>query len=101
MTIDPGILSADYKVVGGKLLRVSLSLVEKNTGLCIKTIRIYGDFFMHPEEALDDLEVALTGCSFEEGEIAQTVSAFFETEVEVIGALPRDFVTAIMMVSQS
>ena len=45
----------DYKVPGGKLLRIDAD-IEYNI---IRDIRIYGDFFIHPEEGITAIEDAL------------------------------------------
>ncbi len=45
------------KVSGGKLLKVRV--IEE--GGVIKEVRISGDFFVHPEEALDEIEGCLRG----------------------------------------
>lgn len=47
----------EYKVVGGKLVVADLRVEE---GL-ITTASINGDFFLEPDEALEDLNAALTG----------------------------------------
>jgi hypothetical protein len=50
---------AVYKVPGGKLLRVS---VEYDGGT-IREVRFSGDFFIHPEDALERVEAALKGAA--------------------------------------
>ncbi|MBC7112444.1 MAG: hypothetical protein H5T34_00230 [Candidatus Methanomethyliales bacterium] len=45
------------KVKGGKLLKV---LVIEEGGV-IKEAKISGDFFVHPEEAIDEIEACLKG----------------------------------------
>jgi len=47
----------DYKVPGGKLLRIDAEM----SGDIIKSIRIHGDFFIHPEEQISAIERALVG----------------------------------------
>ncbi len=94
-----GTLSADYKVVGGKLLRVRLSLGDDGECQTIRSITITGDFFMHPEDAIETLEQALTGVTFQKNSVHHAVNVFFAGGVEVIGAGPADFVHVIMNVS--
>ncbi len=99
MVTKIGLISADYKVKGGKLLRVRLSLGAPETpGLpaTIQTIQITGDFFMHPEERIEQLEALLTGAEFTALAIEAQVRAFFETDVQVIGAEADDFVHLIL-----
>jgi hypothetical protein len=98
MQTNRGILSADYKVAGGKLLRVRLSLSEDAEPPTIKAITITGDFFMHPENAIEELEQTLTGIVFQESAVQNAVQLFFDSGVEVIGAGPADFVHIILHV---
>ena len=46
-----------YKVPNGKLLKINLNYDEKTNN--IETIRITGDFFAYPEEAIEIIEVEL------------------------------------------
>lgn len=96
MTTESGILSADYKVPGGKLLRVRLTLAGAAEPPMIESIRITGDFFMHPEEAIEMLEALLTGVLFDEDAVREQVQTFFDSDVHVIGAGAEDVVTAVM-----
>ncbi len=57
-----------------KLLKLEL---EWDEGF-ISDIRIRGDFFMHPEESVYDLERALTGSSI--SSVLQNVRDFFEQQ---------------------
>ncbi len=79
---------ADYKVKGGKMIRVRVRYV----GDKIERVRFHGDFFIHPEEAIEDLESSLSGKSMEE--VADIISSFFSKN-EVIGAGPEDFMEAL------
>ncbi len=47
---------ASKKIVGGKLVKVNV-----DCGYIINDINISGDFFMHPEEGLFEIEHALHG----------------------------------------
>jgi len=86
MATRSGRISADYKVAGGKLLRVCLDV---HAG-AIAAIRITGDFFMHPEEAIETLEQMLVGVAWEESALRGAVRAFFATNVQVGGAAVDD-----------
>ena len=97
MKINPGILNADYKVAGGKLLRVKLILASDDIHQYISSISIYGDFFMHPESAIEELEQALTGVKFEKDAVHKIVTTFLHSGIEVIGAAPEDFTHTIMI----
>lgn len=80
-----------YKVEGGKTIRPRL-WVE---GERIVRAEIYGDFFMHPEEAVFDLESAVVGTV--EG-VQRRIEEFFRKrgDVETVGATPGDFTRALM-----
>jgi hypothetical protein len=54
--------SVDYKVEGGKLLRIDFEL----EGDKIKSIKITGDFFVYPEEGILFIEDCLKGCKLED-----------------------------------
>jgi len=62
----------------------------------IQALRITGDFFMHPEEAIEDLEQLLTGAPLDEAALRERVQAFFDQDVQVVGADVDDFVTALL-----
>jgi lipoate---protein ligase len=96
MKTMPGSLSADYKVPGGKLLRVSLALDQSYDPPVIHEITLTGDFFMHPEDAIEELEERLVGVPWEAEAIRDRVSAFYASDVQVIGAEVDDVVHIIM-----
>ncbi|MEJ5311315.1 MAG: lipoate protein ligase C-terminal domain-containing protein [Anaerolineae bacterium] len=94
-TSNADVRCGDYKAIGGKLLRVRMSVTEDNPPV-IQTLRITGDFFMHPEEAIEDLEQLLTGAPLEETVLRECVQTFFAGDVQVVGADVDDFVTALL-----
>jgi lipoate---protein ligase len=96
MKATSGPLSADYKVPGGKLLRVQLTLDATQAPPAIVTLRIHGDFFMHPEEAIEELEARLTGLPCEVEALRPAVQAFFDSDVQVLGADVDGVVHAIL-----
>lgn len=67
---------AIYKVPGGKLLKISL---EEN-GTAIGKIKIMGDFFAYPEEAIEKLEKTLEGLTLNETELASAITTFLKKE---------------------
>jgi len=76
-----------------KLVRVALDI----EGDRIKSIRITGDFFMYPEEAIRRLEKCLVGAKLDEQELLRLVREFFEREKVIVPLMqPSDFVKAIM-----
>lgn len=78
------------KVEGGKLIKVKLS----EEGGMIKDIKITGDFFAHPEEAIEELENFLKNTSL--SEVKKNVEKFVkERGVKLIGLRIEDLVEAI------
>jgi len=84
---------AELKVPGGKLLR-ALSTVKEGR---IEEVRITGDFFMHPEEAINKLERRLKGVPSDEESIRRIVEVFFKSVAPtVLGAASNDFAEVIL-----
>jgi len=91
-----GTTSADYKVPGGKLLRVSLSVSRASDPPRITQVTLTGDFFMHPEEAIEELESALVGALLERAALEERIGTWMRGRVQLIGATPEDFAHVIM-----
>jgi lipoate-protein ligase A len=82
----------EYKVPGGKLIRVK---VEISSGR-ISFIQITGDFFMEPETDLEELELKLINFKAEPAFITPNVLSFFTSHRTVItGATAKDFAYTI------
>jgi hypothetical protein len=82
--------SAEYKVPGGKLLAVE---VEEKDGVLLH-VKISGDFFMHPESTIVELEKML--CNSPVSELEDRVKRFFYiNNVSLFGVEPGDFVKVI------
>ena len=69
------------------MIRINLSYTDK-----IEYIKITGDFFLHPEENIEKLELELIGAN--KKEIHKLLEKFFKN-VEIIGANTDDFNEAI------
>lgn len=88
---------AEYKVEGGKLIKVQL--VKK--GDKIEKIKITGDFFLYPEELIEEVEEALTGRLLKESDLTTLVKTLVEKrEATLLGASPEDFVRCVMMAGE-
>jgi len=61
-----------YKVPNGKLLKIFLDYNEKNDS--INTIRITGDFFAYPEEAIEIIENELKGEVLDKRKLAEKIN---------------------------
>ena len=83
---------AEYKVPGGKLLAAEVEVRDS----ALVRVKLVGDFFMHPEEAILGLEEVLTGSPLEE--IEERVESFFGEEgITLYGVAPGDFVKVIRL----
>lgn len=86
----------DYKVAGGKLLRIEL---EIESGTVLRAL-VRGDFFAHPEEAFEAAEAELTGLPVDRlGETA--LSLFSRQPLELFGASPTDIARALEAAARS
>jgi lipoate-protein ligase A len=82
-----------YKVKGGKLIKVK---VELKDGL-IQAITLLGDFFLHPEYALEQIEASLRGVHLSKAAIINEIEKVMErNQATLIGASIEDFAQAIM-----
>jgi len=88
---------AEYKVKGGKLIKIQLTKEDNK----IQKIKITGDFFLHPEELIEELEEALTGHLLNESDLTEHIRTLIEKrEATLLGASPEDFVKCIMMAGE-
>ncbi len=80
----------DYKVPNGKLLRLEADIEEST----IISIKISGDFFVHPETAIIQIEELLAGKSIDD--VNDTVNKFIEeNNVQLIGFDASDLTEAL------
>jgi len=85
---------AQYKVEGGKLIKVQLETEDNK----IKKVKITGDFFLHPEELIEELEKAVEGTTLHEQILASRIKTFIKkNEAVLLGASPEDFAKCIVM----
>lgn len=85
--------SAELKIPGGKLIRVKFSKREDK----ISDIMISGDFFLHPEDGIEELERRLTGAKIDWKVLQDIIENFFNEESTLIGAKPKDIIMAILL----
>ncbi len=86
---------AEYKVPGGKLVMVKLECGER-----ITKIKVLGDFFLYPEEALRKIEESLVGMGkgATEKELSERITAAAsDSNAELIGVTPQAIAHAIRM----
>lgn len=54
-------MHGEYKVPGGKLVVVDLDVESAGSGDVLRDVRVAGDFFLEPDEAILAIDRALTG----------------------------------------
>ena len=85
---------ATYKVTGGKMIRVSLG--ESNGK--IQEIKITGDFFLHPEELINELEDMLVGKPLNVQDLTSSIDVLMENrDATLLGASSKDIVKCILI----
>jgi lipoate-protein ligase A len=83
---------AEYKVPGGKLLAAELGV----EGGRLVGVKITGDFFMHPEAAIIELEKALDNIPI--ADLEDNVNRFFkDNDVTLFGVEAGDFVKVVRL----
>lgn len=87
---------SSFKVPDGKLIKVKLWVLSGK----ISEIKILGDFFLHPEETLQELEDSLIGSTAEETSIERKISQVL-TNATLIGATAADIARTIMIAWES
>lgn len=84
--------ASSKKIDNGKFLQVEISFDD-----VIKEIKIKGDFFMHPEEAVWELENILSGSDIKKERIQRQINDFIEkNNVQLVGISAADITDCIM-----
>jgi lipoate-protein ligase A len=84
-----------FKVPQGKLLKISL-LYDTDTQT-IHQVRITGDFFAYPEEAVELIEQALDHVLFDRDHLMTTIQATIQkNKIQFIGVNPEGLTQAIL-----
>lgn len=79
---------AEEKVPGGKLLRIKVDCND-----AVEKVQIAGDFFLHPEESIEELEKSLFGISvdMDETSITSLINEVSNANnMQMIGISPQD-----------
>ena len=86
-------MHGDYKVPGGKLVVVDLDVVD-NT---ITNFKLAGDFFLEPDDALEDINDAVNGlaASSDAASIATAVRGALPVQATLLGFSPESVAVAI------
>jgi lipoate-protein ligase A len=86
--------TATRKIPGGKMVRVETTFDKK-----VESVKITGDFFLHPEETLELIVKKITGSSLplEQEKIILEIETILEQqEAQFIGANAREIVSILV-----
>jgi lipoate-protein ligase A len=85
---------SSFKIPGGKLVKVKLQVSSGK----IEEVTILGDFFLHPEDALQKIEESLVGTTVDETSIGNIIAqTLVDSGATLIGATASDIAKTIMM----
>ena len=86
-------MHGEYKVPGGKLVVVDLNVVDN----IITDFRLAGDFFLEPDDALEDINAAVNGLAADSdaATIAAAVRAALPPQATLLGFSPESVAVAI------
>jgi lipoate-protein ligase A len=86
-------MHGEYKTPGGKLVRVDFDVDD---GRMVHVV-VSGDFFLYPEEAIDNIRGALEGISADltETDLAIAVASAIPAGTEWLGSSPAALATAV------
>ncbi len=82
----------DYKVPGGKLLRIKAEIQDGK----IDKVMILGDFFVHPEDAIEEIEKSLYGCPLNKNDILERINRIISRGVSIIGFSAEDVAEVLL-----
>lgn len=93
VTVDCCMVNGEYKVPGGKLVRVSFDVIDD----VLRNAQLSGDFFLEPDEALEDINAALNGLpvSADSGVIAERIRQSVSDEAIMVGFSAIDVGVAV------
>ncbi|HNZ87501.1 MAG TPA: lipoate protein ligase C-terminal domain-containing protein [Methanofastidiosum sp.] len=74
----------EYKKQGGKLIGISFNYINN----IFSDVKIYGDFFIFPEDSIEILERSIEGKNY--SEICLCINNFFSSEIKFYGIKPED-----------
>lgn len=86
-------MHGEFKTPGGKLVRVDFDVDDGR----MTHVIVSGDFFLYPEEVIDDIREALEGASADltETDLAIAVAAAMPAGTEWLGSSPAALATAV------
>ncbi len=83
----------EYKVPGGKLVKVDFAVAGEE----LREVVVSGDFFLYPEETLEDIRSSLEGlaASTDEAGIADRIRSRIDPGAELLGTSPEAIAIAV------
>lgn len=83
----------EYKVPGGKLVKVDFTV----DGDTLQDVVVSGDFFLYPEETLEDIRASLVGlpATTDEAGIADRIRQRIDPGAELLGTSPEAIAIAV------
>ncbi|MFD1813894.1 lipoate--protein ligase family protein [Rhodococcus gannanensis] len=86
-------MRGEYKVPGGKLVVVDVEVEDGH----LTRVSLSGDFFLEPDEALDDITAAVTGMSTnsDAAQLGRAIADSLDDDVSLIGFTPESVGIAI------
>ncbi|MPV38014.1 lipoyl protein ligase domain-containing protein [Georgenia subflava] len=80
-------MHGEYKVPGGKLVAVDLEVEDGR----LARVRVSGDFFLEPDDALEDINAALTGMpeAADAEQLAHAIRGALDDGVSLVGFSPE------------
>ena len=84
---------ASKKLEGGKLVKAKVE-----AGYIIENIKITGDFFLHPEESIEDIETAIMNCHMSDSEkmICDKIkNVVNEKNIQLVGVTPEAIASVV------
>ena len=80
-------MRGEFKVVGGKLVAVEVEVEDDR----LSRVSVSGDFFLEPDDALEDIDAALTGmpASASVDQLAHAITGALDPSVQLIGFSPE------------
>jgi|SRR5438445_13130023 len=84
---------AARKVPGGKLVKAQVEY-----GYILENVKITGDFFLHPEESISDIENAALSCHHSDSENVfkdKILEVVKRKKIQMIGVTADDFAQVI------
>ena len=86
-----------YKIPDGKLVKIQLEFEKEK----ILAVKIFGDFFIYPEEGIEHLENSLTGKKLFEKEIIEAIEkSKSKNGLEFFGVHSTGLAQAILMAKE-